>query len=117
MLNFSGKRIYLACGATDGRKQINGLAIIVQASCNLVPTCGAVFVFCNRTRDRLKILEWDGDGFWLYHKRLESGHFKWPEKGDAKTMTLTDEELSHLLGSPRLEQKLRRKAKLDGKTT
>jgi transposase len=96
------------------RKQINGLALVVQSSFELDPMCGAVFVFCNRSRDRLKILEWDGDGFWLYHKRLESGHFKWPNQGGAKTMPLTDEELSCLLGSPRLEQKLRRKAAPSG---
>jgi transposase len=115
MLTFSGKRAYLACGATDGRKQINGLAFVAQASFELDPMCGAIFAFCNRSRDRLKILEWDGDGFWLYHKRLESGRFRWPNPGDAKTMTLTDEELGCLLGSPRLEQKLRRKSVPDGK--
>ncbi|MDR0220485.1 MAG: IS66 family insertion sequence element accessory protein TnpB [Lachnospiraceae bacterium] len=37
-----------------------------------------MFAFCNRSRDRLKIPEWDGNGFWLYFKHLEKGHFKWP---------------------------------------
>jgi transposase len=115
MLTFSGKRVYMACGATGGRKQINGLALVVQASFELDPMCAAVFVFCNRSRDRLKILEWDGDGFWLYVKRLESGYFKWPNPGGAKTMTLTGEELGCLLGNPRLEQKLRRKCAPSGK--
>ena len=109
MLNFGGKRIYLACGATDMRKQINGLSVIVQASFNLDPFSEAIFVFCNRARDRLKILEFDGDGFWLYLKRLENGRFKWPDNGGGKTMDLSDEELRHLLGSPGLEQKLRRR--------
>jgi len=109
MLNFRGKRIYLACGATDMRKQINGLSVIVQASFQLDPFDAAIFVFCNRARDRLKILEFDGDGYWLYLKRLESGRFKWPDDQGSKTMNLSDEELHHLLGSPGLEQKLRRK--------
>jgi transposase len=109
-LSFSGKRVYLACGVTDMRKAINGLPVIVQSSFEPDPMDGTIFVFCNRTRDRLKILEWDGDGFWLYHKRLESGHFKWPDRAGSKTMTLADDELNHLLGSPGLEQKLRRKS-------
>ena len=63
---------------------------------------------CNRNRDRVKILKWDGDGFWLYFKRLEKGHFRWPAAGDEATMTLTGEELSILLGGARVELKLRR---------
>jgi len=109
MLNLSGKRVYLACGKTDMRKSINGLAAIVECSFNLDPFDGALFVFCNRNRDRVKILEWDGDGFWLYFKRLEKGHFRWPEPGDDATMTLTGEELSFLLGGTRIELKLKRK--------
>ena len=109
MLNISGKKVYLACGATDGRKQINGLSLLVQQSFALDPFEKSIFVFCNKNRNRLKILAWDGDGFWLYMKRLERGRFKWPEVANAeKTMVLTAEELSYLLGSPGLEQKLRR---------
>ena len=108
MLSFSGKRVFLACGQTDMRKNINGLAAIVEGSFKLDPFDGAVFVFCNRNRDRVKILEWDGDGFWLYFKRLEKGHFRWPASGGEQTLTLTGEELSILLGGTRVELKLRR---------
>ena len=108
MLNFTGRRVYLACGATDMRKSINGLSGIVQDSFKLDLFDGALFVFCNRSRDRLKILDWDGDGFWLYFKRLEKGHFKWPAQGDAATITLTGDELAILLGGARVELKLRR---------
>ena len=52
------------------RKQINGLSAIVEGVFKLDPFSEAVFVFCNRARDRLKILEFDGDGFWLYFKRV-----------------------------------------------
>ena len=76
MINFHGKRIYLACGRTDGRKNITGLASIVQNSFALDPFESAVFVFCNGARNRLKILEFDGAGFWLYLKKLEHGHFQ-----------------------------------------
>jgi len=107
-LNLSGKRIYLACGHTDMRKSINGLSAIVECSFKLDPFCGALFVFCNRSRNRIKILEWDGDGFWLYFKRLEKGRFRWPSFGEESTMILTGEELSFLLGGTRVELKIKR---------
>ena len=108
MMRFQGKKIYLACGSTDMRKAINGLAAMVEHSFQLDPFGEALFVFCNGSRDRLKILEWDGDGFWLHLKRLEKGHFKWPQSVGGATMTLTDEELDHLLGSTKLARKLQR---------
>jgi transposase len=89
------------------RKSINGLAAIVEQSFKLDPFDGAVFVFCNRTRDMIKILEWDGDGFWLHLKRLEKGHFRWPAEGSDATMTLTAEELRILIGGAKLELKLK----------
>jgi len=109
-LRHNGKPVYLACGHTDMRKSINGLAAIVEAGFKMDPLGGALFVFCNRERDRIKILEWDGDGFWLYFKRLEKGHFKWPAiDGGEATMVLTGEELTFLLGGPRVAQKLLRR--------
>lgn len=108
MIRFDSKAVYLACGHTDMRKSINGLAAIVEVSFKLDPFGGELFVFCNRTRDRLKILEWDGDGFWLYFKRLEKGHFKWPGEGGDSTMAMTTDELAILLGGAKIELKLRR---------
>jgi len=108
MLKLEGKRVYLACGHTDMRRAINGLSAIVESSFALDPFDGALFVFCNRKRDRIKIIEWDGDGFWLHFKRLEKGHFRWPALGNESTMTLTGEELSFLLGGTRIELKLKR---------
>jgi len=108
MLKFTGKRVYLACGATDMRKSITGLATVVEGSFKLDLFEDAVFAFCNRKRDRIKILDWDGDGFWLYFKRLEKGHFRWPAADAEATMALTGEELGILLGGARVELKLRR---------
>lgn len=108
MMTWGGKAVYLCCGHTDMRKSINGLMGIVQDSFTLDPFSGALFAFCNRNRDRLKILEWDGDGFWLYFKRLEKGHFKWPQPGEEPVMTLSGEELAVLLGGVRVELKLKR---------
>lgn len=81
---------------------------LVQSSFALDPFSDAAFVFCNRKRDRIKILEWDTDGFWLYFKRLERGRFRWPTEGSDKTMILSDDELRCLIGSAKLEKKLRR---------
>jgi transposase len=90
------------------RKSINGLMTVVQESFALDPFSDALFVFCNRRRDRIKILEWDGDGFWVYFKRLERGHFRWPgEEEDARTMLLDINELVCLIDSARLEKKLK----------
>ena len=109
MLSFGERAVYLCCGHTDMRKSINGLMVLVQSSFELDPFTDALFVFCNRKRDRIKILEWDTDGFWLYFKRLERGRFRWPGTEGEKTMELTGEELSCLIGSAKLEKKLNRK--------
>ena len=109
MIRFTWKQVHLCCGHTDMRKQINGLAAIVESSIKLDPYSGALFVFCNRARDRVKILEFDGDGYWLYFKRLEKGRFRWPAPGEDATITLTDDELNILLGGAKVELKLRGK--------
>lgn len=72
-------QVYLALGATDLRKAIDGLSLIVQESFKLDPFSRNLFVFCNRKRDKIKILEWDKTGFWLHYKRLEKDKFQWPE--------------------------------------
>lgn len=101
-------KVYLACGDTDMRKQINGLAAMVANSFQLEPYENAMFVFCNRSKNRLKILLWEDNGYWLLLKRLERGHFKWPEAGAEQTMNLSLEDLKSLIRAPGLLQKLRR---------
>lgn len=106
-MRWSEKPVYICCGHTDMRKSINGLMTLVQESFSLDPFAEALYVFCNRSRDRIKILEWDGDGFWLYFKRLERGHFRWPSKVDSDTMLLSSKELSFLIEGAKLEKKLK----------
>ena len=72
------REIYLACGYTDMRKSIDGLAAVVEQQFNLNPFQPALFLFCGKRCDRLKALLWEGDGFVLLYKRLESGRFQWP---------------------------------------
>jgi transposase len=108
MMKWSDKSVYLCCGYTDMRKSINGMMMLVKESFSLDPFAYAIFVFCNKSRDRLKILEWDGDGFWLYFKRLERGRFRWPAEGNDRTMILNANELACLIDGARLEKKLKR---------
>jgi transposase len=113
MIKWGNKPVYICCGFTDMRKQINGLMMLVQDSFSLDPFTDALFVFCNKRRDRIKILEWDGDGFWLYFKRLERGHFIWPAEDGAVTMILETEELSCLIDGTKLEKKLKKREVLE----
>lgn len=86
-------RIYLARGVTDLRKSFNGLHASVSQVLRGDPLSGHLFVFCNRTKDRIKVFYWDGSGFWVCAKRLERGRFSWPEKGE-----INAQELSLLVG-------------------
>lgn len=72
------KEIYIACGYTDMRKSIDGLAALVQERFNMDPFAPALYIFCGRKCDRIKLLLWEGDGFLLMYKRLENGKFQWP---------------------------------------
>jgi transposase len=93
-------RVYLAAGVTDMRKAIDGLAALTRNVLDQDPTSGHLFVFCNRRRDRIKILYWEGSGFWLLHKRLEKGTFAWPSatSSGVDRIEMTSAELSALLG-------------------
>ncbi|WP_202802468.1 IS66 family insertion sequence element accessory protein TnpB [Alicyclobacillus hesperidum] len=96
--------MYLACGSTDMRKSIDGLAALVQESFDLDPFPPAVFAFCNRERNKLKLLYWEHNGFWLYYRRLERGRFWWPDAKDGKTLVITRRELGWLLDGLPLNQ-------------
>ena len=72
-------KVYVAVGATDMRKSINGLSLLVEEHFQLDLFSGSLFAFCNRNKDRVKILYWDRNGFCLWLKRLEQDTFRWPE--------------------------------------
>ena len=75
-------KIYVAVQPVDMRKQFNGLWAAAQEKLCEDPKHGAVFVFINKERTRLKLLYWDGTGVWVLAKRLEQGRFSWPVPGD-----------------------------------
>jgi len=105
MLNpTDGVSVHLACGSTDLRKSIDALAALVTYSFELDPFSNSLFVFCNRGRDKIKILYWDHNGFWLFYRRLEKGHFKWPKSGAQVTQSISRRQLQWLLDGLKLEQ-------------
>ena len=92
-------RIYVAVGSTDMRKGFEGLYGLVRDQLGLDPLSGHLCLFCNKGRNRLKVLYWDGSGLWICAKRLERGRFSWPSDGEhSARVTLSQEELSLLLG-------------------
>ena len=101
-------RLLLAVEPVDFRKGIDGLVQVCRQSLKLDPLAGALFVFSNRRRQALKILVYDGQGFWLCQKRMSQGQFRhWPQSasGEAGTQLLAH-ELSVLLagGNPSASQ-------------
>ena len=99
MSMFDGTRpehVYIACGYTDLRRGIDGLAGIVQQSFRLDPFTGSLFLFCGRRADRFKALYWDADGFVLLYKRLEKGCYQWP-RTEEDVRELNRQELRWLL--------------------
>lgn len=88
--------IWLYPGYVDFRKSINGLVLIIEQEAAHSPFDDALFVFCNRTRDKVKALYWDKTGFCLWYKRLEKDLFRWPEVGQL-SMALTEEQWRWLL--------------------
>jgi transposase len=98
MLTFpSALRIYLAVEPVDMRKQFNGLWSLAEEKLKENPRSGAVFVFVNKDRDRLKMLYFDGTGPWVFAKRLEKGRFTWPVGSDHTKLSLAPEALTMLL--------------------
>ena len=89
--------VYLCRDPVDMRKSINGLSILVEQALALDPFRPHLFVFCNRKRDKIKILYWERTGFVLWYKRLEKNRFAWPLSGDEEVVALSGRELNWLL--------------------
>lgn len=80
----------------DFRKQTDGLVMLIADHLQLNPTSGQIFIFRNRHANKIKILYWERNGFWLCYKRLEQGRLKFPQINDT-AMSLTSEQFSWLL--------------------
>jgi transposase len=104
-----GVRIYLCTSPADMRKGFDTLAALVREHLGHDPLSGHLFLFVGRSRDRLKILYWDTDGFALWYKRLEEGTFRLPSKNTGKSVELKASELAMLLEGIDLTSIKRRK--------
>jgi transposase len=93
----SHTRVFLAAGATDMRKSIDGLSVLVVDVLQRDPLSSHLFVFCNRLRDKIKILYWHNNGFWLFYRRLERQRFWWPNARESLAIEISERELSWLL--------------------
>ena len=88
--------VYLACGRTDMRKSIDGLAAIIEQQFRMDPFTRTLFLFCGRRADRIKGLLWEGDGFLLLYKRLDTGAFNWPRNSE-EALTITPDQYAMLM--------------------
>lgn len=97
--------IYLVCGYTDMRKSIDGLCSIVQDRLHMDPRRRALFLFCGKKCDRIKLLLWERDGFVLLYKRLDvkSGRYRWPRTRD-EVRNLTWQEFGWLTSGIDIDQ-------------
>ena len=106
MLSTYQTPIWLYSNPVDFRKQIDGLVILIADQLTLNPTSGQLFLFRNRSSNKIKLLWWDRNGFWLCYKRLEEGRLIFPPMLD-QAIELTRDQLSWLLsGLNYLEQRL-----------
>ena len=88
-------KVYLYAEPVDMRKSIDGLSTLVEQEMALSPSMATLFVFCNRGRDKIKLLCWERNGFIVWYKRLEKQRLRWPKNGE--TLSLTGQELNWLL--------------------
>ena len=91
-----GVEIFLCVEPVDFRKQITGLAVLVQSRLEMNPFSSQLFVFTNRTRKQCRILVWERAGFVMWQKKLERERFAWPKQSDA-VVSLTGAQLNLLL--------------------
>lgn len=98
--------IYIQVEPCDLRKGIDGYAALVNSEFNMDPMdSNSLYIFCNRNHNKLKCLYYDGTGFWLLYKRLESGTFKWSKSADEKFLEISEQQLKWLLEGLKMEQK------------
>ena len=97
------EKIYIRCGYTDMRKQLNGLLDIIQYNFKLDPYSNSLFLFCGKRADRIKAIHYEGDGFCLLYKRYENGRLQWPRTGE-EAKQISEQQLRWLLEGLNPEQ-------------
>ncbi|MGL4735811.1 MAG: IS66 family insertion sequence element accessory protein TnpB [Cellulosilyticaceae bacterium] len=98
------QKIYIITGQTDMRKSIDGLMAIIRDTYEMDPFMNAVFLFCGRSRDRIKALHFEKTGFVLLYKRLDnSGKFQWP-RNEEEVRSLSRQEFRWLMEGLSIDQ-------------
>jgi transposase len=110
MLNFNHQtRVFLFVVPVDMRKSFRGLCQLVESELDRDPNCGDWFVFINKRRDRMKLLGWDGQGFWIWYKQLEKGVFQRPKHDEAlSNLEIDVTQLSLIINGVDLDSARRR---------
>ena len=98
------QRIFIAVGYTDLRQGIDSFVTLVQNTFHMNPQTSTLFMFCGRRCDRIKALFWDGDGYILLYKRLESGRYQWP-RNERELKELTMQQFRWLMEGLNIYQK------------
>ena len=91
------EQVYVYRQPVDMRKQIDGLSTIVTAHMQRDPADRCLYLFSNKARNKIKLLIWHMNGYWLLYKRLEKQRFHWPDWFTDDVLELTQEQLDHLL--------------------
>lgn len=98
------KHVYLCTKFVDFRKRTPGLSILVEAVLNQSPFDAHLFVFCNKSRDKLRVLYWERNGFCLWEKALCDDRFYWPKKWDGPAAEITQQQLLFLIDGYNIEK-------------
>lgn len=101
---FQPEKVYISSANADMRNGIDGLAAVVQQRFQLDVFSDAMFVFHNKSCDKIKVLYWDGNGFCLLYKRIERGRFHFPRQLDSDKYIVSNEEFEWLLNGLRIEE-------------
>lgn len=109
MLRINYQSIFIAAAPVDFRKSFDGLCGEVRNTLHADPGNGSLFVFYNKRRDCVKMLFWEGDGFWLLYKRLEAGTFELPPITGTASVAVSYEQLQWILSGVQLSSIRQRK--------
>ena len=112
MIGAGNVQVWVATSPVDMRKSFDGLAEVVRAFLGHDPLSGSMFVFRNRSAERVKILWWDRDGLAIYYKRLEKGTFQFPAAGGKpglsgveRSLAISSADLVKLLSGYAIERR------------
>lgn len=98
------KQVFIYKKPVDMRKGMDGLAVLVTYEMKLAATDDCIFVFTNRAKDKIKLLIWENNGFWVLYKKLLREHFCWPNWFESDQISLTSDQLNRLLSGYDINQ-------------